>query len=200
MELMKVEDCPEHKAAVGKLAELLGRLADLEKRIERTAERVSGGRGIEEQASALIRGVPLDDFNCEGGLRRDFEAARRERNILRVAVEKQRVEVGKAYHAACVAIRTKLRPIHEKIAQRMAKELLALNAAIDDEQAFFDELRAMNIDPGWPLLPITPSIGQYSHVLEPLDARAYIAEWFDEVRTGRAASGDGRGYDVGKGP
>jgi len=133
-------------------------------------------------------------------MRRDYDAARRERNIQRVAVEKQRVETNRQYLAACVAIRTKLRPMHEAIAKRMGKALLSLNAAMDEEQAFYEELRSMGIDPGWPLLPITPSVGQYSHATEPLDVRNYIHEWFDEVRTGRAASGSGVGYDVGKGP
>jgi hypothetical protein len=188
--MMKIEDCPEYVAASKKLGELRVRLTELERAMARTEEAVGGGRTIQEQADALLRGVPLDDFDREGGLRRDYDAARRERNILRVAVEKQQVEVGKACRAAGVSIRTKLRPMHEAIAVRMAKALRELHASLAAEHAFREELRTTGVDMGFPLLCIIPTFNQPGEVTA-LDLLAYIELWFSEV------SRDG--YRVGKG-
>jgi hypothetical protein len=200
MDTLNVSDYPEYQAAAQKLSEFQVRLTTLERAMERTAEAVNGGRSIGEQADALLRGVAPDDFFRADGLRRDYEVARRERNVLRVAVERQRVEVNKRYLAACVAIRTQFRPAHEAIAKRMAKAMLAFSAALDEEIAFRDEVRAAGIDFGWPLLPIVPFMGQYALSDTPEELQDYLAGWFKELRTGSASTGSGVAYDIGKGP
>jgi hypothetical protein len=153
-------DSPEVARLETKLAELSTQLQALEEKDRQTEERIASRRranATDAAAEALLAGKPM--ATAKDSDRESLGEIRREKKILRRAIEMLKQDVNAAQHAAAVEIATAELPEYRAAVAAMAKALVPLGDASLAMQKIRDDQESRGV-----LCHVTrPMAFHYSH-------------------------------------
>lgn len=139
---IRLDRFEEYRVAAAKRDELGTQLVALERRESELQVRLAAigsprRSGLMEKAIALIsKSSASAASEDEDSLRRELATVRENINVLRMAVQLQAQALAEARYAASAKLCEELRPEHREIQLRLAKALVEVGVAIEDEAQF----------------------------------------------------------------